>query len=911
MRPRASGPGPAGPPRPPWSVLAALRLYSRVQRALPADLVRAHGAEMTAALAARLGGVHVRAGAVGVWIAFARACGDVLAQAFAGRRPRGPTSPRDARPASFGDRVAMLLTDIRLAVRNLARRPGFTAVAALTLALGIGANTAMFAVVHSVLIRPLPFPEADRIVSIAHHAPGMGMPDLASSPGTLAKYREHARSFSHIAAVRNAQRNIAGGTAPARIDVAIVSPSLFDVLRVRPVLGRALTDADAVPGASPVAVLTQPAWLAHFGGAAAVIGSTLELDGVATEIVGVMPEGFAYPRSTTAALLPRIEEAPVFGAFGVGGIARLAPGIDLDAARAELNALQSRHAEAFGLPDDMLETWDWRVSVRRLQDVTVGSVAGLLWIVLGTVGFLLLVACASVANLFLVRGEARRREFGVRLALGATRRSIASALLSESLLVGLLGGACGVLLAWNAIRILVASGSPLLPRLHEVQVGATVLVTAAAASVVAGLLFGLLPLAQQLRAPSLELTRGSRGDIGSRDGQRMRRGLIVGQLALALVLLTGSGLMLRSFQQVRAIDPGLDPDGVLVVGVSGSERRDAARNNARYFEMLQAVRGVAGTRVAGLTTALPLSGGSATASTFAVEGQETATTELPDVVWYEGISDDYFAAIGTPVRAGRELTAEDVEHRRPVAIVNELFARTAIDGDAVGRRISIDDDSAWYEIVGVVADVRAFGLREDVRPMAFLPITADFWPDAIAGVHLVVRTDQAPLALRDPVHAAIRQVDPAAPVLSARTLRSVVDASLSDVTFTSTVLAAAALLALLLGAVGLYGVISYAVAERRSEIGVRVALGASPAAIRTMVLRDGLLLGTLGIAVGLAGAAALTGWLRSFLFQVSAHDPLTFVLVAALLLAVTLIATWLPASRAARTDPLEAIRGAG
>jgi predicted permease len=884
------------------SVALALRAYAWCLRLLPSALLRAYGDEMRLAFEQRVLAAHASRGARGVLATALGAGVDVIVSAVASWRTTAARNP---------ERAAVLVSDLHLGFRNLLRRPAFSSVAALTLALGIGANVAMFAIVQSVLLRPLPFPDADRIVWIGHHAPGMGMPDLASSTGTYAVYREHARSFSAVAAHRNAQRNVAGGPNPERIDVATVTPSIFNVLQVRPLLGRPFIDADAQPGAPPVAILTQAGLRAHFGGSSDVIGRTIELDGIQTEVVGIMPEGFAYPRPSTRMLLPSTSETPVFASFGLTTIARLGNGVDVAAARAELTVLQSRHQEVYSIPAHVFSDMGWSVSLRRLQDVAVGSVGPLLWVSMATVGFLLLVACASVANMFLVRGESRRIEFGVRRALGATRARIASALLAESAWIGIVGGLVGVALAWSALRLVVASGSGHLPRLHEIRLDLAVLVVAVSLSVVTGVLLGLLPLLQQPRDGSFSIARVGRGDIGGRDRQRVRRGLIVAQLALALVLLTGSGLMLRSFGALQAVDHGLDPEGALVVGISAGAARAAGPANARYLEMLEATRAIAGVRVVGLTTALPLGGGSMTASNVTVESRTQVQQELPEVVWYEGVSDGYFAATGTGVVAGRELTREDVAFGRPVALVNERFAATVLNGDALGRRLRIGGDSTAYEIVGVVRDVRAFDLREDTRPMAYAPFTSSLFPARIQSVYLVLRSDGPPENLAQSTRAAIRTVDPNAPVLYARTLQYVLDDALADLTFTSAVLSVAAALALLLGAIGLYGVISYAVSERRSEIGVRVALGASPAAVSRLVLREGISLAVLGAALGLAGAILLTRFLRAVLFEVSARDPLTFAGVAFILLAVTLIAAWLPARRAARIDPLDAMHGTG
>ena len=802
-----------------------------------------------------------------------------------------------------------LVMDLKQAARALARRPAFAIVAALTLALGIAANVAIFAVINGVLLRPLPYPESEAIVSIQHHAPGLNLPDLENSPGTLALYRNHARSFSSIAAIRETSRNLTGGIQPVRVQAAEVSPSWFDVMQVQPLRGRRFVEADADTLAPAVAVLTYEGWQAQFGGRDDVLGSLIEIDGESTEVIGILPQR-AYTKPDMSVLLPSFmdPDGPI-GTFGIIGIARLAPGVTLDAARAEVTQLQSRIPEQSNgeMTREVLQSFGWSASLQTLRERITGDVRPALLVVLGTVAFLLLVACASVANLFLVRAESRQRESGLRLALGASRGRLAASFLSESMLLGIAGGVIGMILAAFGVRALIAAAPPELPRLHEVSVDATVLGFALVLSVFAGLLFGLLPLPQQLGAPLQQLVRDGRGSAG-RDRQRVRKTLIVAQIALALVMLTGSMLMLRSFQQLRSVDPGLEPTGALTMGVSmgdGVTRLEATQGYQRITDEAAALPGVA---YAGVVNALPLDPDGTNGGSFLIESRPRAEDAIPPVAFYSAVSAGYFEAIGTTLQQGRSVERADIEQARPVVWVSESFARDFLDGNALGERIRPDNASDWMEVVGVVRDVRTFGLREPIRPMMYIPMTLSIGTMQVASMTLVMRTDGDPAALAPAARAAVQRAEPNVPITTARTMSAVVRESMADTAFTTTILMIAAIVALALGAIGLYGVIGYIVAQRTQEIGVRIAIGATPREVRRMVLRDGLVLAFLGIVIGTAGAAVLTRTLESVLYEINRLDPLTFVVVPVVLLVTSAIAAWVPARRAAGIAPLEALR---
>jgi putative ABC transport system permease protein len=801
-------------------------------------------------------------------------------------------------------------TELKLAARMLSKRPAYAAVAAFTLALGIGANVAIFTVVNAVLIRPLPYPDPDRIVEVRHHAPGLNMAEIQSSPGLIEKYRESARTLTRMAGYNMRRLNLAGSGSPERVRAVAATPELFDVLATRPVLGRPFHESDVQQSAPLVTILTHGLWQSHFGADPGVVGRTVHLDGRAAEVVGVMPRNFVFPDPQTRLLIPlSLDPKGGFGTFGTASVARLGRGVTLEAARNEVDQLQRRIPEWF--PDitaDILARFGWSATVTPLGDRVVAPVSRTLWLLFGTVGLVLLIAGANVANLFLVRAESRQREVAIRSALGASRGRIAGTFLAESLVLALTGGLAGLLMAARATRLVVAYGPAQLPRLHEVRMDATVFAFAAALSVLSALVLGMLPtLGIARRSLATMVREGGRGSTAGRGRHRVRQLLIVAQVAMALVLLVGSGLMLRSAARLNAVDPGFRVEGLLTAGVSLGAQANRARAVTFYHRVLDEIARVPGVAAVGAASSLPVEAAGMTGSNFALRSRPRPESEIPTFVMYTAVAAGYFETLGVPLLEGRPPERSDADQRRPVAWVNRTFARQFLDGRAVGEAIRIQD--TWLEIVGVVGDVRTFGLREDVRPMAYLPLS-----NAAVGLdfmHAVIQTEGAPASLAPALRAAVDRVDASVPLTTARTMSDIVAASLAQASFTLTLLAIAAGVALVLGVVGLYGVISYIVTQRTVEIGVRLALGAEPARVRIMIVRQGVTVAVAGVIVGLVAASALTRLMASLLFEVSARDPVTFATVALALTAVSALATYLPARRAAGIDPLHALREQG
>jgi putative ABC transport system permease protein len=839
---------------------------------------------------------------------------------------RGPSTaaPTESTQRRWGGRETMmtLLGELRIAARTLAKRPGFTAVIVTTLGLGIGANVAIFAIVDAVLLRPLPYEESERIVEMRHHAPGLGLPELGNSEGMLGFYAENLDVYEATAAFDEYRANLTGGEEAARVHAVAVSPDIFRVLRVRPSMGRPFGAGDAAPGAARVAILAHDTWRSRFGGDREIVGRTIQLDGDAVEVVGVMADGFSFADDEADLYTPMyVDPNGPFGTFGLRAVSRLAPGVTPEVAERRSMEALTRLGEAFpDLSEGFVEQAGFSVTVETLRDRTVVDVESTLWVILGTVGFVLLIACANVANLFMVRAESRQKEMAVRAAIGAGRRGVVRSLLSESVILALAGGAVGLAFAAASVPVLLSMTE--LPRSGEVAVGPTSFALAAVLSVVVGLAFGSLPLTRYGgRRFGAILRDGTRGTTGGRDRHRARNLLAATQLALALMLLVGSGLMLRSFVELRAVDLGIEPEGVLTVGLSRNAGEDPDIAARFYQDAADRIAALPGVRTVGITTHVPLGEGSSNGGSFYIESKPRDESELPPTAMYRAVGGDYFTSMGIPVVSGRTMERADWEESRPVIWVNETFAKTYLDGDAVGERIAWDvggdepdAQTRWAEVVGVVGDVREFGLADEAplpRANAYLPLRpgGGATPE-IQSAFLTIEMAEGrdPASVAPAVRAEIRTLDSQVPITATRTMDDVVSEAMRSTSITMILLAIATAVALFLGAIGLAGVISYVVGQRTREIGVRVALGATGSQVGRMILRQSLKVTLVGAAVGLAGALGLTRSMKALLFDVSATDPVTFVAAPLVLVGVSLLATWLPVRRATRVNPTVALR---
>ncbi len=784
------------------------------------------------------------------------------------------------------------------------KRPGFTLVAVAALALGIGANTAIFSVVNAVLLRPLPFPHPELLVQVWENNLKRGWSRDTVSPKNFEDWQEQSRSFDSLAAYEYESFILTGNETPERLGGIRASSSFIDVMGVKPALGRGFLPGEDQKGANRVAILSNGLWQRRFNGRADAVGESITLNGESYTVVGVMPADFSFPSARTDVWVPSIDLTRGRGSHFMYSVARLKPDVTLRQAQDEMDAVARRLAAEYPGTNS-----NSGVMLVPLQDEIVGKVRPALLILLGAVTLMLLIACVNVANLLLARATTRQKEIAVRSALGASRLRLVRQLMTESLLLALLGGGAGLLLSTWGVDLIVAASAGAIPRASEIGVDSRAFFFTLGASVLTGLLFGLFP-ALNSSAPDLNsaLKDGSKRVAGGRRQGRAQSLLVVTEIAIALVLLVGSGLLLKSYARLRRVDPGFNAEHVLTarLDLPALKYPDKDRQAAFIPLALERIRTLPGVIQAGVVSDLPFSG-SRSGSSFDIEGRKTEPGEMSPHADYRKISPDYFRAIGIRLMRGREFTERDGKDAPPVAIVNEAFARRFFpNDDPLGKRLVYEDGEtkSVREIVGLIADVKHENLADEDAAEIYVP----FAQHPQSEMFFAVRTAGDPQKLAAPLKNAVLEVDRDLPLYSVQTMQQRLDTSVAPQRFNTLLLAIFAGLAMLLAAVGVFGVMAYTVAQRTHEIGIRMALGARRGDILRLVVGRAMKLALSGVAVGLAAAFALTRLMSSLLFEVKATDPAVFAGIAGLLVMVAFLACYLPARRAARIEPMTALR---
>lgn len=821
---------------------------------------------------------------------------------------------RDARGSRL---IEELWQDLRYGARNLRKHRGFSLIAILTLALGIGANTAIFSVVNATLLRPLPYQKPDQLVMAWGTNPGgFGWRGKSgfSAPG-FRDYQQQNHVFEHMATFNSVDFTLVGADNPEPIRGGMVTAEFFDVLAVQPVLGRAFVPDDAQSGRDHVVMLNYSLWQRRFGSDQHIVGQTIRLDGTPYTVIGVLPKGFDFtiPEYFESrdlwfpAVLP--QEDSERGHKYLSVVARLKPEVTLPGAEQDMGIISARLAQAY--PGTMT---GFGVKLVPLHEQFVADIRLVLLLLFGAVGFVLLIACANVANLQLARGSTRQKEIAIRTALGASRGRMLRQLLTESMLLAVIGGTLGLLLALWGINLLMKLGPAGIPHGTMVTVDFTVLGYCLVVSLFTGILFGLAPALQSTPAElSDPLKMGGRNSAARAGGLRLRRLLTVCEVALSLILLIGAGLLIRSFAGLLQVNPGFETRNILTVRFDLPKYSwpDESRQSAFYAEVLERVKALPGVTAAGVTDELPPKMGGHS-RTFAIEGR--GPIDEPDqslAVQDRLVSADYFRVMGIPLISGRAFSDSDLGSAPPVALINQDFARRFFPGEnPIGKHLEFGSANQWITILGIAGDVRGFGLDKQPKSEIYLPYQQQslLASNRLPHMHLVVRTAGDPNALAAAVLQSVREVDKDLPRPKVRTMETVLAASIAERRSNMLLLGVFAVIALLLTGVGIYGVISYSVAQRTQEIGVRIALGAQSRDVMTLVMRNGMSLVLMGIVIGLAGSFALTRWMASLLFQISTTDYLTFTMTALLLTAIALLACWVPARRATKVDPLIALK---
>ncbi|MBI2686531.1 MAG: ABC transporter permease [Acidobacteria bacterium] len=814
--------------------------------------------------------------------------------------------------------------ELRQMTRRLGRAPMFTGITLLTLAIGIGANTAIFTVVNRVLLQPLPLKDSDRLVAVWQTAPGIGIADLNASPSTYFLYREEGRVFEDIGLWRDEAMSVTGLAEPERVPVLVVTERVLPLLRVEPAIGRTFSASDDQPDAALTVMLTHGYWQRKFGGDPGIVGKTLWMDGRSREVIGVLPASFQFMNLQPSAVRPFQfnRGAAMVGNFSFQAVARLKPGVTLADANADvarmLQILPQKFRMAPGISLEMMKQARFGPNVRMLKNDVIGDIGNVLWALMATIGIVLLIACANVANLLLVRVEGRHRELAVRAALGAGRGQIARELLLESGLLGMVGGAAGLAFAYGVLELLQWLSPPYLPRLNEIRLDSLAVLYTMGLSMLAGFGFGLIPVLKW-RGSDLEsaLRGGGRSMSEGRERHRTRSALVIVQVAMALVLLVSAGLMIRTLGALRQVDPGFrNPEQLMSIRISipnalVPEPEKVTQQAEAITRRLEAIPGVE--RVA-MSSSIPMGGGSGNDPIFA-EGKAYQPGQMPPLRRWKYLVPGYFGTMGARLLAGRDFTWADIHEMRPVGVVSDGMAKETWGSAeaAIGKRIRENLNGRWREVVGVVSDERDNGVDKPAPAIVYWPMAMrNVWGYDVniqRSMAVVVRSSRAgTAALLGEIRQAVWAVNPNLPIANPRTVKEIYDRSMGRTSFTLILLSLAAGMALLLGVVGIYGVISYSVSQRTREIGIRLALGAPAGNVQGLFLRHALTLAAIGGVCGVAAAMAVSRLLTALLFGVTPGDPLTYGSVATLLTACAGLAAYVPARRATGVDPVSALR---
>jgi predicted permease len=824
-------------------------------------------------------------------------------------------------------RLESLLVDLKLALRRLRRSPGFASTVLLTLAIGVGANTAVFTVMESVLFKPLSYPQSDRLMGVWYKAPGVSIPKLGIAPYLYFIDREQSKTLEDIGMVAAGFYSMTGGAQPERVPALQVTDGTLPILGVQPVYGRFFTRRDDLPNMPKTAIVTYGFWQRHFGGDPSAVGRVLRLNGQIYEIIGVLPKGFSFPEQEQAEVLVPMElnrsQTPL-GGFIYTAIARLKPDVTLEEASTDLQRLIPVANHSFPPPSGFslafFERANFAVDLHPLKSDVIGDVGNVLWVLMGSIVIMLLVACANVVNLMLVRVEGRRQELAVRSALGANRKNIVVGLLLESLVIACVGSVIGLALAFGALRLLIAAAPIGLPRLHEIGIDLPVLLFTLGLALFVSLAISMIPMLKYSGITAgTGLREGGRGLSQSRERHRARNALVVVQVALALVLLICSVLMIRTFRALVHVSPGFsDPNSLESFGIyipesqiPDTHREQVLRAEQAIVEQIAAIPGVS---AVGLTTNVPMSGTLDPNPIYARDHTYTQG-ELAPVRSNKFVSPGYFSTMGIPLIAGRDITWPEEYEKRPVVIISENFAREywGSPANAIGKLIHIGSTDPWHEIIGVAGDVYDDGVSKDPPASAYWPLFHDNLIIPGEGVKryvsFVVRSPKAGSAsFLGEVERAVWSVDRDLPLANTTTVGALYNKSMARTSFTVVMLCVAGIMTLLLGIIGIYGVISYAVSQRTHEIGIRLALGAPKRELRWMFVRSALVLTGIGVVIGLGAAAAVARLMRTLLFGVSPFDPLSFAAVPLILVAAAALASFLPACRVAGVNPVDALR---